>query len=176
MCLVGLVQTVSPWIAKAWRDELETLVVASPVNAHGIPRPSWWRESLNADIGWNEKKGIVELGAETAYYGPPIEPPCPTEGLQRDHQVAWENALISGLVFRPSKEREDFYNYSPNVFILDAHTNDEKSDHPPDVWKPADKAKWRQYARDWIDTKSSWGLTVTPAEKRALAEMLETPT
>lgn len=162
------------WIDVAWVKELESLVVAYPLDPEDVKRPSWWRESLNHKIGWNEKKRMVEAGAQTAYYGPPIETPCSTDGLQRDHQVPWENALRSGLVCSPAARREDFYNFADNVFILDAHVNDVKSDHTPDVWRPANRGVWQKYARDWIDTKSTWGLSISEAEKDALAEMLHT--
>ena len=107
-----MVETRMSWITKAWEDELDSLTVETAVPSFDVKRPSWWRESVNEKIGWNEKQHLVEAGAQVAYYGPPVEPPCPTDGLQRDHQVPWENALRSGLAFAPEGHRESCLLYT----------------------------------------------------------------
>ncbi len=50
--------------------------------------------------------------------------------------------------------------------------NRAKGDQDPSSWRPEQTAGWCTYAGDWIAVKAHWKLTVTPAEKAALAEML----
>ena len=168
---VDLDQLITPF----WQSLVDRLETASPAYAHGIRRFSGWPKRLDREIGWDEETGQIWAGAQTAFYGPePVPAPCPTDGYQRDHFVPWEGALRSGLVFASSKDRRRFFYYTQNIYILDAHTNDEKSDKGPDEWRPANENVWAQYAALWTNIKHRWSLTATPAEKAALIEMLRT--
>lgn len=44
----------------------------------------------------------------------------------------------------------------------------------PEDWRPADRSQWCAYAVDWTAVKHRWKLSVTDAERAALAMMLET--
>lgn len=44
----------------------------------------------------------------------------------------------------------------------------------PSAWRPSTETMWCAYAVDWISVKTHWELTVTVAERAALAEMLDT--
>lgn len=43
----------------------------------------------------------------------------------------------------------------------------------PSSWMPSNRDTWCAYAVDWISVKTRWSLSVTEAERAALAEMLE---
>ena len=61
----------------------------------------------------------------------------------------------------------------PQLVAVSASSNRSKGDQDPSTWKPADPASWCVYAEDWVAVKTHWKLTVTTAEKSALADMLE---
>ena len=51
-------------------------------------------------------------------------------------------------------------------------SNRSKGDQDPSEWKPPRRDYWCTYAQSWIAVKTYWKLSVTAAEKTALAEML----
>jgi hypothetical protein len=55
---------------------------------------------------------------------------------------------------------------------VSASANRSKGDQTPATWKPANKGDWCTYATGWVAVKKTWALTVTSAEKSALAGML----
>ena len=50
--------------------------------------------------------------------------------------------------------------------------NRSKGDRSPDEWKPPNHGDWCVYAKAWVSVKAKWHLTITAAEKAALASML----
>lgn len=95
-----------------------------------------------------------------------------------DHVVPLANAWRTGAAKWDDDKRSDFANdlTRPQLIAVSATANRAKGDQDPAQWKPANRAAWCQYARDWIAVKHYWRLTVTTDEKAALTDMLETCT
>ncbi|WP_066888740.1 HNH endonuclease family protein [Carbonactinospora thermoautotrophica] len=93
-----------------------------------------------------------------------------------DHVVPLANAWRSGANRWTDEQRERFANDldRPELIVSSATSNRAKGDQSPDQWRPPNRAYWCEYARDWIQVKHYWRLSVTEPEKRALEEMLGT--
>ncbi|MEV6306232.1 HNH endonuclease family protein [Actinoplanes sp. NPDC051861] len=93
-----------------------------------------------------------------------------------DHMVPLANAWRSGAGEWTNDKRGEFANdlERPQLVAVSATSNRSKGDQDPSTWKPPAREHWCTYAEDWITVKSYWKLTVTSAEKDALADMLET--
>jgi fucose permease len=95
--------------------------------------------------------------------------------LQIDHRVPLADAWRSGA-WRWSAERRHAFAVDltdPNTLVaVTASTNESKSDRTPDQWLPPDRAAWCGYALAWVEVKARWGLSVTPAEKATLVQVL----
>jgi hypothetical protein len=93
-----------------------------------------------------------------------------------DHVVPLANAWRSG----PGSsgwsvaDREAYANDPEVLLSADDGANQAKGDKGPEAWKPPNQDYWCEYARRWIWIKSDWRLTVNPAEKSSLRQMLET--
>jgi hypothetical protein len=92
-----------------------------------------------------------------------------------DHLVPLANAWRSGASAWTTDQRQDFANDldDPQLVAVSASSNRSKGDQDPSTWKPQATGEWCVYAEDWIAVKTRWKLTVTTAEKSALADMLE---
>ena len=95
--------------------------------------------------------------------------------LDIDHLVPLANAWRSGAAAWTTAQREDFANDldDPQLVAVSAASNRSKGDQDPSTWKPPATGEWCRYAQDWVAVKTHWKLTVTTAEKSALADMLE---
>ena len=94
-----------------------------------------------------------------------------------DHMVPLKNAHISGGWQWSSAKKRDYYNYlgyANHLIAVDDSTNQSKSDRSPDQWKPPNPNYHCTYAKDWINIKNQWSLTVTSTEWSALQSMLNT--
>jgi hypothetical protein len=93
-----------------------------------------------------------------------------------DHVVALANAWRSGANSAEwsAADREAYANEPEALLSTDAGTNRTKGDKGPEAWKPPNHDYWCEYARRWIWIKSDWHLTVNPAEKSSLQQMLGT--
>ena len=93
-----------------------------------------------------------------------------------DHMVPLANAWRSGASAWTTERRSDFANDldDPQLMAVSATSNRSKGDQDPSTWKPTDHGAWCVYAQDWIAVKTHWKLSVTTAEKSALAVMLGT--
>lgn len=95
--------------------------------------------------------------------------------LQIDHFVPLADAWRSGAAAWTDDRRRAFANDLANPETLVAvtgSTNQSKSDSSPDEWLPPDRTSWCTYATDWVDVKVTWSLSVTPAEKATLVQLL----
>ncbi|KAH6899817.1 bacterial-type extracellular deoxyribonuclease [Thelonectria olida] len=92
-----------------------------------------------------------------------------------DHMVPLYNAWVSGAASWTTAKRQSFANdlVRPQLWAVTDNVNQEKSSSAPDAWKPPLTSFYCKYARSWIAVKSYWALTVTSAEKAALADMLD---
>ncbi|KOS18332.1 hypothetical protein ESCO_002729 [Escovopsis weberi] len=93
-----------------------------------------------------------------------------------DHMVPLQNAWISGAQLWTTDQRRAFANdlERPQLWAVTDNVNESKGDRSPDLWKPPLASFWCTYAESWVRVKSFYALTVTAAEKQALADMLNT--
>ncbi|GAB3462477.1 HNH endonuclease family protein [Actinophytocola sediminis] len=115
----------------------------------------------------------------------PVGPACwvgPYDGAELrdpsrvhiDHRVPLAEAARSGAAGWTGRQREQFYNDTNNLVAASAESNTSKGDDDPGRWQPPNRAVWCDYATRYVTTKDTYGLSVDPAERAALAEMLAT--
>jgi hypothetical protein len=102
--------------------------------------------------------------------------PDPGE-LEIDHMVPLAEAWASGASTWTASQRERYANdtdsHRPDALIaVTAATNQSKSDRDPAEWMPPNRDSWYRYATAWITQKRAWHLTIDPAERRALRNVL----
>lgn len=90
-----------------------------------------------------------------------------------DHQVALQDAWLSGAAQWTPARRKVFANDQGNLVATTAAVNRGKGGRGPDQWQPSGgPAAQCAYARQYVATKARWGLSVTVAQRAALARML----
>ncbi|HEX3589046.1 MAG TPA: HNH endonuclease family protein [Pseudonocardiaceae bacterium] len=96
--------------------------------------------------------------------------------VQIDHIVPLGDAWRSGASSWTTARRQAFANdlSDPQLLAVDASDNESKGDRSPNEWMPPREAFWCTYAEMYTHTKFVFGLTVTSAERTALADMLGT--
>jgi hypothetical protein len=168
-------------------EQLGDLVVAKAGSMKGYSRekfPHWRSTGENCDVrdtvlerdGRNVKRSGCNVVAGTwasVYDGKVLNSPTKVD---IDHMVPLANAWRSGAASWATERRSDFANDldEPQLIAVSATSNRSKGDQDPSTWKPTDHDAWCDYAQDWIAVKTQWKLSVTTAEKSALAVMLET--
>ncbi len=93
--------------------------------------------------------------------------------VQIDHVVALANAWASGAWEWDILEREDFANDPLNLLAVDGAANQEKLAKSADEWLPPKADAECDYVARQIAVKSKWELSVTDAERQAMAEVLQ---
>lgn len=96
--------------------------------------------------------------------------------VQIDHVVALENAWQSGAYKLTQEDREALANDPDNLLAVNGHDNMAKGSKSADQWMPPNSAYACAYASKQVQIKSHYALTVTTAEKQALADALATCT
>lgn len=93
-----------------------------------------------------------------------------------DHVVALAEAWRSGASSWTTARRQSFANSlsTPQLIAVTDNSNSSKGDSDPTAWRPPRTSFHCTYARMWIGTKSTWGLSLQSAEKSALQTMLNT--
>ncbi len=97
--------------------------------------------------------------------------------LDIDHMLPLRNAHDSGAWAWTPKRKRIYANYlddPQHLIAVTASANRSKGARGPEDWKPDDQTYWCQYSIDWITVKSTWELTVSREEHKALAAMLTT--
>ena len=166
--------------------DLDKLVVAPPGSMKGYSRtkfPHWRSAGANCDVRDSVLKrdgtkvklsgcNVVAGTWKSVYDGKTLTSPTQVDV---DHVVPLANAWRSGAADWTTAQREDFANDldDPQLIAVSAGSNRAKGDQDPSTWKPPATDNWCSYARDWVAVKTHWKLTVTTAEKSALADMLE---
>ena len=168
------------------KSQLDKLVVAKAGSMKGYSRekfPHWRTTGDNCDVRDSVLKrdgtkvklsgcNVVAGTWKSVYDGKTLTSPTQVD---IDHLVPLANAWRSGAAAWTTAQREDFANDldDPQLVAVSASSNRSKGDQDPSTWKPTDPSSWCVYAEDWIAVKTHWKLTVTTAEKPALADMLE---
>jgi hypothetical protein len=167
------------------RSQLTALTVAPAGSMRGYSRerfPTWRQTGDNCNVrdevlkrdGTKVKTSGCNVVAGTwtsAYDGKILDAPAKVE---IDHMVPLANAWRSGAATWTDARRENFANDldRPELVAVSTAANRAKGDQDPSGWRPQKTGAWCDYAADWIAVKAHWKLTVTAAEKAALAEML----
>ena len=176
---------------------LRSLTVAPPRSMAGYSRdefPHWASDA--ARFGWREPDGSCDVRDAALIrdgQGVQIDADCsitsgtwldPYTGrtlansfeVDIDHVVSLANAWRSGASSAAwsTADRGAYANDPEALLSTDAGANRAKGDKGPEAWKPPNRDYWCKYARRWIWIKSDWHLTVNPAEKSSLREMLGT--
>lgn len=177
----------SPTSQPAARQQLAELAVAPRGSMQGYSRerfPHWTQQGGRCDTRetvlkragqgvTTEKNCKIRSGTWTSPYdgGTWTDP----SDVDIDHMVPLGQAWVSGARSWTTERRREFANdlVRPQLFAVTDNVNQEKSDKAPDQWKPPTVAFWCTYATDWVTVKRYYSLTVTDAEKAALATMLD---
>ncbi|PST45665.1 deoxyribonuclease [Bifidobacterium callitrichos] len=94
--------------------------------------------------------------------------------VQIDHVVALENAWASGARNWDTAKRRRFGNDPYNLLAVDGPANQEKGSASAAYWLPTNGSYRCEYVARQIGVKSTYGLTVTTAEKDAMLAVLHT--
>ena len=91
-----------------------------------------------------------------------------------DHVVPLAAAWVQGAAAWPEDRREAFANDLANLMATTRSENSSKGDSTADEWVPSDPAYGCSYATVVVTVKSTYALSVTPAESQALQSLLAT--
>lgn len=166
--------------------KLEELTVAEARSMRGYSRqrfPHWRKTGKNCDVRDSvlerdaseiEHSGCNVVGGRwhSVYDDRILNSPSEVD---IDHMVPLANAWRSGADEWDDTRRGDFANdlTRPQLFAVSASSNRSKGDQDPSQWKPPSRSYWCEYAENWVTVKHYWQLSVTSAEKAALADMLK---
>ncbi len=92
--------------------------------------------------------------------------------VQIDHVVALMDAWRSGAWNWDAATRQRFANDPQNLLAVDGQENQEKGASSADQWLPPNRNFHCAYVTQQIEVKSQWGLSVTSAEREAMAKAL----
>lgn len=94
--------------------------------------------------------------------------------LDIDHVVALKNAHESGAWKWSAERRQDYANYlrdRQHLLAVKGSENRKKGAKGPDEYLPPDPTFRCDYVKEWVKIKRGWGLTLTDAERRAVADV-----
>ncbi len=97
-----------------------------------------------------------------------------SDDVQIDHVVALSNAWQTGAQQLDDSQRVIFANDPLNLLAVDGPTNEKKSDADAATWLPPNKAFRCSYVKRQISVKAKYGLWVTPSERDAMVQVLDT--
>lgn len=93
--------------------------------------------------------------------------------VQVDHVVALANAWASGAASWSDERRRVFANDPLNLLAVDGRQNQAKSDADASAWLPPRVDAHCEYVGRQVRVKAKYGLSVTAAERDAMAAVLE---
>ncbi|GAB3598622.1 HNH endonuclease family protein [Angustibacter peucedani] len=98
-----------------------------------------------------------------------------SSGIDIDHIVPLAEAWRSGAKSWTTAHRQELANdlTHSQLIAVSASSNRSKGDQDPAQWKPTNTSVWCVYAREWIDVKYVYDMSVDTAEKSALSSMLD---
>jgi hypothetical protein len=92
--------------------------------------------------------------------------------VQIDHVVALSDAWQKGAARWDATRRESFANDPLNLLAVDGPTNAQKSDGDAATWLPPQRSYRCRFVARQVAVKAKWKLSVTPAERDAIARVL----
>lgn len=92
--------------------------------------------------------------------------------VQIDHVVALSDAWQKGAARWDAARRRAFANDPLNLLAVDGPTNARKGDGDAATWLPPRRSYRCRYVARQIAVKAKWNLSVTPAERDAVARVL----
>ncbi len=95
-----------------------------------------------------------------------------SDAVQIDHVVALSDAWKSGAWRWEADRRQGYANDPLNLLAVDGTANQDKEDGSADRWLPPDDDFHCAYVARQIAVKATWGLSVTDAERAAMADVL----
>lgn len=96
-----------------------------------------------------------------------------SSAVQIDHVVALADAWQKGAQQWDAETREQFANDPTNLRAVDGPTNQQKGAGDAATWLPPAKGYRCEYVTAQVTVKSAYGLWVTPAERDAIARVLQ---
>jgi len=167
-------------------QQLAVLKVAprGPMDGYDRAKFPHWNEQGQ---GCNIREVVLKRDGQNVKTGPDCAPTAgtwtsPYDGetwtkatdVDIDHMVPLAAAWVSGAKSWTTEKRRQFANdlTRSQLLAVTDNVNQEKSDKPPDQWKPPLVSYWCTYATAWTAVKHHYGLSITTAEKTALASML----
>ncbi|WP_417215496.1 HNH endonuclease family protein [Arthrobacter sp.] len=109
---------------------------------------------------------------DDAYTGKAINWKVKAGSVDIDHVVALKNAWISGAQRLSQAQRQALANDPLNLTAASASANRSKGDRNAAEWLPGNKGFRCQYVATQISVKRKYALSVTAAEKSAMARVL----
>jgi Protein of unknown function (DUF1524) len=92
--------------------------------------------------------------------------------LQIDHVVALSDAWQKGAAQWDATQRREFANDPLNLLAVDGPTNESKGDGDAATWLPPQRSYRCRFVARQVAVKAKWHLSVTPAERDAIARVL----
>jgi hypothetical protein len=128
------------------------------------------RDAVAGTAVRNKRGCVVGAAVNDPYSGTRItEDPGPKTSVDIDHVVALGDAWKSGAAYWTDAKRRDFANDPMNLLAVSASQNRQKSDSNAASWLPANKAFRCEYVSRQVSVKKKYHLSVTPAERDAIA-------
>ncbi|MFI6522636.1 DUF1524 domain-containing protein [Spirillospora sp. NPDC050679] len=175
-----------PPSAATARSHLAALTVAAEGSTSGYSRdkfPHWTTVSGACDTRETVLKrdgtGVAQnssCAATSGTWRSPYDGATWTAAsdIDIDHMVPLAEAWTSGASAWTTARRQQFANdlSSSQLWAVTDNVNQSKSDRDPSEWWPPLTSFRCMYARSWVDVKYRYGLKIDPAEKTALAGVL----
>lgn len=129
---------------------------------------------LTSDVFADKKKCVIASGTlQDPYTGKTIKHVRGGNKVDIDHVVALGQSWVSGGQALSAAQRLAFANDPLNLLAVDASANRAKSASEASAWLPANKAQRCMYVATQIAVKKKYVLSVTAAEKTAMASVLK---
>jgi len=135
------------------------------------------RQTSRTAVTWSEPAGCLVVAGQ---WTDPWTGTTYTQAgdLAVDHHVPLHLAHRSGgAAWSPGRKAAYYRNALavPGALqVIARRTNAAKGNRGPETWQPPRRRSRCRYAQDWVAVKTAYGLSVTRAERAALADMLAT--
>lgn len=172
--------------AEQARDQLPLLTVATPLTTPAYDRREFgtaWadgegcdaRDDVLADwVSAPVRNGRCDVVGGTLYDVYTARTLSSPRDADIDHVVSLGDAWRSGAAHWDRATRQRFATDRIHLIPVSASANRAKGDKPPNTWMPDSMEYHCEYGRVVVGTKTRYALTITAAEREALARALAT--